>query len=467
LSFVVYDVETTGLIRGFDQILHFGAIKADADLNEVERFELRSRLLPHIVPAPRALHTTGLHINDITDANHISHYEMVCRIYRTLAAWCPSVFLGYNSIQFDEEFVRQAFYQCLHRPYLTNTNGNSRADVLKLMRAVAALHPDVLTAPKGADGRATFRLGELANANGIELKNGHNAMADVEATLALCRIARDGAPDLWSRFLRFANKAVVTNFVREESAFLLFEYFGARQDVHILTDVGTNSEQTNVHYCLDLSLDLEVLRALSEEELMARLNEEPRPIRRLRVNAAPLLCPIFEALPEHLGSFTEDEIIERASSVRADEQFVRRLVSAAVASERVYEPSSHVEQQLYGFGFPNDSDQQLMDSFHVSPWEERVAIGSRFQDARLRRLVRRLIYFERPDLLDESTRRAVEGEIGRRLLGTTTEQGPWLTIPSALTELDALLLEVDVAAHPPLTEYRQHLIQAQAKLSSS
>jgi len=53
VSFVVYDIETTGLIRGFDQILHFGAIKATPTWKRSDRFECRSRLLPHVVPLLR------------------------------------------------------------------------------------------------------------------------------------------------------------------------------------------------------------------------------------------------------------------------------------------------------------------------------------------------------------------------------------------------------------------------------
>ena len=68
MSFVFFDTETTGLKRGFDQILHFAAIRTDANLNEVARFETRSRLQPHVLPHPLALRTNGLPIEWLTDA---------------------------------------------------------------------------------------------------------------------------------------------------------------------------------------------------------------------------------------------------------------------------------------------------------------------------------------------------------------------------------------------------------------
>lgn len=56
--YVFYDTETTGTDITFDQILQFSAIRTDDDLNELDRFEIRSRLLPHVVPPPGALMTT-------------------------------------------------------------------------------------------------------------------------------------------------------------------------------------------------------------------------------------------------------------------------------------------------------------------------------------------------------------------------------------------------------------------------
>ena len=52
MNFVFYDTETTGTDTTFDQILQFAAILTDADFNELDRFEIRCRLMSHIIPAP-------------------------------------------------------------------------------------------------------------------------------------------------------------------------------------------------------------------------------------------------------------------------------------------------------------------------------------------------------------------------------------------------------------------------------
>src|SRR5947209_881150 len=122
MSFVFFDTETTGLKRGFDQILHFAAIRTDTTLNEIARFETRSRLLPHVLPHPSALQTNGLPIARLTDPSLLSHYEMVGEIQRTLLRWSPAVFVGFNSIRFDEEMLRHALFQCLFPAFLTSNH---------------------------------------------------------------------------------------------------------------------------------------------------------------------------------------------------------------------------------------------------------------------------------------------------------------------------------------------------------
>ncbi len=466
MSFVIYDVETTGLNKRFDQILHFGAVLADENLYELERIELRSRLLSNVVPSPNALHLTGVSIEEITDGSRPSHYEMVCEIHKALTAWSPAVFLGFNSIRFDEEFLRQAFYQCLHPTFLTNTNNNARADVLNLMRAVAVLRPGVLSVPTDDDGKPIFRLAELAAANGFAARRAHNAMADVDVTLRLCRKVRQDAPELWSNFLRFASKAAVVEFVREEPAFGYFDNFGGTRCVRPLTRIGISPSDANVHYCLDLIADIEDLRRLAADDLAERVKGYSSPVRRVKANASPLLCPLWELDLEHLGHREESDLVRAAMSIQSDSDFTARLTAAAVAAERIFEPSEHVELQIYGKGWPSSEDIELSRRFHLSPWEERPGIASQFSDRRFRRLARRLIYFERPDLLSETDRAAIDADIARRIRGDWESETPWMTIPKALTELDVMVGELAAEHQGSLRTYRNRLLARQASVSA-
>src|SRR5690349_1514286 len=130
MSLVFYDTETTGKETWYDQILQFAAILTDSEFRELDRFEIRCRILHHVVPAPGAMKVTGLKAGMLTDPGLPSHYEMVRQIRAKLLEWSPTTFVGFNSIEFDEDLLRQAFYKTLHDPYLTNKNDNARTDIM-------------------------------------------------------------------------------------------------------------------------------------------------------------------------------------------------------------------------------------------------------------------------------------------------------------------------------------------------
>ena len=166
-----------------------------------------------------------------------------------------------------------------------------------------------------------------------------------------------------------------------------------------------------MHYCLDLTNDIEALRALSDDELAEIVRGYDSPVRKLKVNGSPFLCPLWELDHEHLAPSDEDELTRLAQSIQADEDFIVQLTTAAVSSERNYGPSEHVELPIYGKGWPSDEDIKLCRDFHASPWEHRLEIAMRLSDTRLRRLGRRLVYFERPGLLRGTDRDDFDAEV--------------------------------------------------------
>jgi len=401
---IFYDTETSGTSSAFDQILQFAAIRTDGGLGEVGRFEIRSRLLPYVVPAPGALRVTRMSIEQLSDPDRPSHYEMVCELRRVLGAWCPAAFIGYNSLRFDEEFLRQAFYQCLHPPYLTNTGGSNRADALHLVRAASVIEPDLLNIPINEKGNQTFKLDRLGPANGCNDFNAHDALADVEALIHICQIIKEALPDLWERFLKFANKAAVEDFLRREEVFLLMQFHPVSTGSYFVTAIGSNN--ANAAYCFDLSLDPHELLALTDDELVERLGRAPKPIRVVKKNAAPTLAPLNEVPAHLLDDVDVEQLRGRACALRSDKRLTDRLVAAANALEVEYPPSPHVERQIYQ-GFWSNADAQRLNEFHTVGWERRLSIAKDLEDPRLRWLARRLIFGERPELLSNGAVMAV------------------------------------------------------------
>ena len=112
-KFVFYDLETTGISPAFDQPLQFAAIVTDLELNEIERVDIRCQLSPHILPSPKALAVTGVRPSQLENNNLPSTFEFAQTIQKFTEQWAPAIWIGYNSIAFDEAMLRQMFYQNL------------------------------------------------------------------------------------------------------------------------------------------------------------------------------------------------------------------------------------------------------------------------------------------------------------------------------------------------------------------
>lgn len=457
MSFVFYDTETTGTDTSFDQILQFGAIRTNHELHELERFDIRCRLLPHVVPSPEALCVTGISVEQLTDPGLPSHYDMVRAIKAKLEAWSPAVFIGHNSMRFDETLLRQALYKTLHDPYLTNTNGNCRLDSLPFLQAVNFFQPGVLLVPVNARNRPTFSLAQLAPLNGFRHDAAHDAMGDTEATLHLCRLVRERAEGYWSNFVRFGPKAAVLDFVEANDVFSFTDSFFGRTYSWMVTALGSNPDYDSEWFVFDLSNDPEAFAALADDDLNARLAASPKPVRRLRANAGPCILP-YEDVPAAVRVRMPGtaEIRHRADWIRGNEEFAERLIAAMAGARETSEPSVHVEEQIYD-DFTGVADQAVMAEFHEAAWSDRAGLLNRLDDARLKVLGERLLHIEAPETMPAHDRSRYEADLAKRLM---SDEGtvPWRTLPQAIRETDALLAGSTGADTEILKKLREYLV---------
>lgn len=449
MSFVFYDTETTGTHTRFDQILQFAAIRTDDNLIELDRFEVRCRLQPHIVPHPGALAVTGMTIERVTSDELISHYEMIRLIRVRMLDWSPAIFVGYNSISFDEELLRSALFQTLHDPYLTNKNGNCRADALSLVRLASVFAPECLTVPCGDNGAAIFKLDRMAPANGFNHANAHDALADVEATIHLARCVKDRAPECWSRFLRFASKPSAIAFIDEQDVFVLTEFYRNRPSHFVVTPLGRDSVNPAVFHCLDLRHDPQVLASLTGAQLLAFMRKSPKPVRKVKAHKGPPIAPIDDC-PSHFCQVDDVTLRSRLNFIASHPEFSERLLALIDADATQYEESEHFEEQIYG-GFPCGADQRLMEEFHSADWDARPAIVAAFQDPKLRHFGLRLIHQSRPDLLDAASHDAMAEAVRARLHADPEPSKKWTTVNQARAAIAEMMTSAD--------DSRRHILQ--------
>lgn len=404
MGFVFYDTETTGTDTTFDQILQFAAIATDDDLVEFDRFETRCRLQPHIVPSPTALAVTRVTPDMLTDPDTPSHYRAMQEIGRKLREWSPACFAGYNSLAFDERLLRQAFFQALQPVYLTNTGGNTRADIYRMVLAATVHAPDALALPMDDNGRPSRRLDALAPANGFNHADAHEALSDVEATIFISRLIRDRAPTLWSDMLAIASKAHVVDNLLSGNPMVQTEVYGRTIYNRLVLGVAPNPDYDAQIAVFDLSFEPEQLLDLSIEELVAILNGTPKPLRVVQANAQPILLSMEHVRSEISADLPDHEEAERrARTILNDRDFCVRVGQAVSQRYPDTEATDWVEEQIFD-GFASSSDVRLMEEFHGARPENRPHIAAQFEDRRIRELAHRLVYLESPDELDPKIR---------------------------------------------------------------
>lgn len=434
MPFIFYDTETTGSDTFYDQILQFAAIRTDDALNELDRFEIRCRIQPHVLPAPGALLVTGVTLDQLSDPALPSHFEMATAIHDKLTEWSPAVFAGYNSLEFDEDLLRQAFYQSLLPVYLTNTNGSSRLDVMKLALAVNEFEPGTLTIPVRDDGAPTFRLDRLAPANSFLHPNAHEAMADVEATLFMAKIVKEKAPWIWNHLLRMGQKTEALQEAQAAPVRLYTDFPYNKPNHWLVSAIDADPSNKGNVIAFNLAHDPAELLSVGDDSLKKWAASKPKPLRTIKANSSPILLDIDKANGRaDIMKIGEAEILRRAKVLQESHELRHRLLKAYAETREVYEESPHIEEQIYR-GFPGSRDSALMREFHRSSWPARVEIAIQFEDERLRRIARRIVFSHRPDLFSEDMRQAFSKAIAQRWLAK--DKVRWLTIEGALGEIE-------------------------------
>jgi exodeoxyribonuclease-1 len=292
----------------------------------------------------------------------------------------------------------------------------------------------------------------------------HDALDDVEATLCLCKLLSERVPDLWSSFLRFTQKAAVVDHVNGEEVFCLTDFYGAVPHAWLVTALGPSTSRKSDILVFDLAADPDELLELPEDELVVRLAQTPRIVRRLRTNACPIIVP-RDMAPDITAAKTlsDAELDRRALSLRSESDYCRRLISAFEQGVDERNPWPHVEQQIYD-AFISDADETVLTTFHAAPWEERLSLLESLEDMRLKHLGRRLIFLERPDVLPDGVRQKMTVGLAKRLIDGDGA-GTWLCLERAIQEADDLISLAAAGQQAFLREHRSYLANKLVELS--
>ena len=425
--------------------MQFAGLRTDLELRPIGDEQVAYVRLPDdVVPDPEATLVTGI-TPQLAQREGQSEWRALRRI-NELFSQPGTCVAGYNNLRFDDEFIRFGLYRNLLDPYAREwRDGNSRWDLIDLGRAAGALRPEGIEWPEDEQGAPIYTLEALAAANGLQQGRPHDALCDVQATVALARLLRQRQPKLFSYFFAARLKTRLRQ---------LLEPYGARVCVHIsgryprrrrcfapVASICAHPVNANAIIVADLSEDLEPLLNWPAERIRDALygtDAAQRPaLKEVRLNRSPFLAPLSVIRAEDAARLGFD--------ADAAERRRQRLAQPEVAEKvrRVYEldqpgPAPDVEAALYD-SFIDDQDRsrcaKLQRALAQGQWLDLT-----YQDPRLAQLAKRLKARSLPEQLSADERQDWLAWVGAKI---TAQDAPWRTLETAQARLRQLEAEAE------------------------
>ena len=444
MNYVVWDIETDSAQLDWATMIEVGAILLDENFQEKERFSARCRMPQDRVPSATALCINKSNVDLITKGNQ-SHYEMIAQLEKKFREWSPATFMGFSSLGFDDEILRREFFKSLRKPYLINTEGNSRHDALNMIKAAFAIDENVLNTELNPKGNKSMKLESLARLNGFDSKDAHSALFDTELTVKILGLLKQKQPDLWHEYLKTKSKVVVENLIKQEKMFTINENFFGKNYLFLVAPLHPNSCMHPVYkwgQVVNLSANIEGLQKLNYNDLKKEMKKSPRFYKTIKSNKAPII------LDKSLGMKVEpykkigDNLLnKRAELMKKNEKFSQDICNILKeAAEEKIETSSQVdiepEESIYSGGFISSKDEALFPKFHSSDWRGKFALLDKFQDDRLVTFGHGLIFNEAPEILPKDIYKKIKRRIASRILSTNKEK--WWTVSAFYSECDEI-----------------------------
>jgi exodeoxyribonuclease-1 len=396
-------------------------------------------LSPGIVPEAMALLVNKTTPKILKETN-LSHYQMLRQLTDKFKEWKNSTFIGYNSINFDEEFLRRTLFKNLEYPYLTNTNGNERGDLFSLARACHLYYPDCIKTPISDKNNPVFKLEKLAPMNDIKHDGAHSAIGDVLATIEIAKLLSKKAPNVWKASLMTTHKDKSFQLIKEEQLFCTDFFYYGKSVPFVLTFICQHP-QWGYPMCFDLKADPAYYFNLSIQELKKKLDKKPKVIRTIKHKKHPIIMnPSYGMNFDNYKQLGIKKLKERAKLIRENKEFIKKVATildddAREKQELDSQMDVYPEDSIYKkFALPEDS--KIMPEFHKVDWKDKFSVLQKFKDERMQYFGKKILYEESPQSLPKEEFDSIHKEMASRILSTNKEK--WNTIPRTYSEIDTL-----------------------------
>ncbi len=395
-----HDYETFGIDPKRDRPVQFAGIRTDENLNIIgDPLVIYCRPANDFLPNPQACMVTGIS-PQLALKEGLCEADFIARIHAEFSqpGTCT---VGYNSIRFDDEFTRHTLYRNFYDPYAREwQNGNSRWDLIDLMRLTKALRPDGINWPKRDDGQTSFRLEELSRVNNIAHESAHDALSDVMATIEVARLVKKQQPRLYDYIYqhRFKYKAQDLINLQKQTPLVHISGMYPSEQGHmgIVVPIAMDATNKNAVIVYELHTDPSQLMHMNveqikyftftkKEELLA--GEQRLALKTIHLNKCPVIVPLKTLTQENIKHWKLDlaQCAQHLEQLKTDQSLSERIQQAFKPTYS--EPSMDPDQNLYSGGFFSNNDKERMTQIRETHESELDKLSFSFEDARLEEML--------------------------------------------------------------------------------
>lgn len=410
-----HDYETFGANPAKDRPSQFAGVRTDMELNIIdEPVTFYCKLANDSLPSPEAILITGI-TPQLANQKGTPEAEFMAKVHQQFSQENTCV-VGYNSIRFDDEVSRYGFYRNFFDPYAREwQNGNSRWDIIDLVRACYAFRPDGINWPQKEDGSPSFKLEQLTVANGLSHEKAHDAMSDVYATIGMAKLIKSVQPKLFDYYFSLRKKQEVSK---------LIDVLAMKPLVHVSSKISAlngcttliaplayHSTNKNAVICVNLAMDVTPLIELTAEQIRERMytrredlaeDELPIGLKQIHINKSPFLAGAKTLTDDNAARLDIDKAFarEQYKKLRLHPEIREKLVAVFdLQSDReIADP----DLQLYSGGFFSQADKAKMEMIRNTKPMNLAALELTFDDERLPEMLFRYRARNYPETLNDS-----------------------------------------------------------------
>jgi exodeoxyribonuclease-1 len=411
-----YDLETFGSDPQQDRACQFAGVRTDEQLNVIdEPLLLYCQPSLDTLPQPEACLITGI-TPKLAEQKGLKEAEFAARIQAEFSEPGTCV-AGYNNLRFDDEVMRQLFYRNFYDPYEREwKNGNSRWDIIDLLRMCHALRPEGIKWPLREDGATSFRLEALTEANRISHEGAHDALSDVYATISMAKLVREKQAKLYDFYYRLRDKHAVLAMLDLKQAepvlHISSRYPASRACMAPVIPLMLDPGNPNGFIVYDLSQDPRQWIEESIETIQYRLftpsaelpeGNQQIALKTLHSNRCPALAPLSVLTKEIMQRYEIDLAqCEEHRQILLEKSGLQEKLGQVFS--RQYPEESNPDRMLYSGGFFDQYDRQGMSQVLQLDAEELASFQREWNDTRLPELLFRYRCRNFPDSISPAER---------------------------------------------------------------